>query len=91
MNTNTALDIFSHKDVTLNDMGLNECNLVIVLVHAPAGIPGLGPTRPLGHDDLVHPQHGGGGVGGVLHGPLLGNHQIQNVVLCTILKIVNQF
>ena len=67
-------------------MSLSECNLVIVLVHAPASVPGLGASRPLGHDDLVHPQHGGGGVGRVLQSPLLGNHQIQNIALCTILK-----
>ena len=67
-------------------MSLSESNLVIVLVHAPACVPGLGPARPLGHDDLVHPQHGGGSVGRILQGPLLGNHQIQNVTLCTILK-----
>ena len=66
-------------------MSLSECNLVIVLVHAPAGVPGLGASRPLGHDDLVHPQHGGGGVGGVLQGPLLGKHQIQHVGLQAVL------
>ena len=68
-------------------MSLSEFNLVVVLVHAPACVPGLGSARPLGHDDLVYPQHGGGSISGVLQGPLLGNHQIQNVALCTILKI----
>merc|ERR1719510_443323 len=60
---------------------------VIVLVHAPLSVPGLGAPRPLGHDDLVHPQDCAGGVSGVLQGPLLSQHQIQYVGLQAVLNI----
>ena len=61
-------------------------SLVIILVHASLGVPGLGTASSLGHDDLVHPQDGAGGVSGVLQRPLLSEHQIQNVGLQTVLK-----
>ena len=59
---------------------------VVVLVHAPLSVPGLRAPRPLGHDDLVHPQDCAGGVSGVLQGPLLSQHQIQNVGLQAVLR-----
>ena len=59
---------------------------VVVLVHAPLSVPGLGAPRPLGHDDLVHPQDCAGGVSGVLQGPLLSQHQIQYVGLQAVLR-----
>ena len=61
-------------------------SLVIILVHAPLGVPGLGTACSLGHDDLVDPEDGAGSVSGVLQGPLLGKHQIQHVGLQTVLE-----
>ena len=66
--------------------GILADSLVIILVHAPLGVPGFGPASSLCHDDLVHPQDGAGSVGGVLQGPLLGKHQIQHVGLQAVLK-----
>ena len=65
--------------------GILSDSLVVILVLA-LSIPGLGTPSSLGHDDLVHPQDGAGGVGGVLHGPLLGEHQIQHVGLQAVLR-----
>merc|ERR1719270_3207717 len=67
---------------------MTDC-LVIILIHPPLSVPWLGPPGPLGHDDLVHPQHCAGGIGGVLEGPLLGQHQIQHVGLQTVLDIAS--
>ena len=61
-------------------------SLVIILVHAPLGVAGLGTACSLGHDDLVDPEDGAGSVSGVLQSPLLGKHQIQHVGLQTVLK-----
>ena len=64
----------------------SEDSLVIILVHAPLGVPGLGTPSSLGHDDLVDPENGAGSVSGVLQGPLLGKHQIQYVGLQAVLR-----
>ena len=51
---------------------------VVVLVHAPLSVPGLGAPRPLGHDDLVDTEDGGGRVHRVLHPPELCHQQIED-------------
>lgn len=55
--------------------------IVIVLVHGPVSRPGLWPSGSLGHDDLVNPENGAGGVGGVLECPVLQEEKVVDLFI----------
>ena len=61
--------------------GLWVSRLVIVGgVHGSVPGPGLRTSGPLGHDDLVDPEDGARGVGGVAQGPVLQQKQVVDLV-----------
>ena len=87
--TGTSQGCQAYRTVTDRD-DTGQGRLVVILVHTARGVSRLGPTGPLSHDDLVHPQDGGGGICGVLKSPLLGQEQIQNVRLKAVLNGINK-
>ena len=57
--------------------------LTVIIISVPVLLssPGLRSSGPLGHDDLVDPENGDGGVSGQFQGPVLDQVGVQDALL----------
>ena len=55
--------------------------VVIILIHGAVSRSSLGSSGPLCHDDLVNPEDGTGGAGGVLESPVLQEKKVVDLLI----------